>query len=153
MAARAKQPARANLLATYHAGAKTLYRDEHGRPDEDLRRAALARMTAANGRPGKRSARDCTDAELRRVIAELRAAGAYDGQHRGGTGPDRPTPEQWAAMAGLSRRRGWNGLDDARLQEFCEHTTGISSTRMLTRAQASAVITGLRRWAGQEAQP
>jgi len=127
---------RAKLLAEYHAGAKRLY------PDDKTRRAALAEMF------GKRSAADCTDAELRRACADLRRRGAQDAL-RGGTAPGRPTAAQWGRLAAAARDLGWAGIGDQHTQGMCNRTVSVTSTRMLTSAQCSKLILALERMHAQ----
>lgn len=141
------------LLGRVHQGTARLF----GRED----RAAHASFVETH--TGKRSCRDCTAAELRDLIRALAYRGAIAARaHRvtpaaairqpGGLGPDRPTPRQWAFIVDLARARGWDeGLEDPRLNAFIRRTVFVDAPRFLTRAEASRVITGLRRWQGQTA--
>jgi hypothetical protein len=46
---------------------------------------------------------------------------------------------------------GWGkGLEDQRLRSFVERTAKVQSTRFITRAQASKIITGLEQWVRQK---
>lgn len=60
------------------------------------------------------------------------------------------THSQLAHLARLCERMGWeDGLNDARLLGFINRTLGVRFLRsdVMTNRQASAVITGLRKWA------
>lgn len=124
---------RAHLLARYHVLAKKQFGQ-----DEETRRAHLERHT------GQRSAADCTDAQL---TAVANAMAAEQDSAIGGIGLDRPTKPQWARLAALSRARGWDGLDDARLKGFIRRTAKVAAARFLTRELISKVIMGLENWA------
>lgn len=141
------------LLGRVHQGTARLF----GREDRAAHEAFVLAHT------GKRSCRDCTAAELRDLIRTLVYMGAIAARaHRvtpaaairqpGGLGPDRPTPRQWAFIVDLAKARGWDkGLDDPYLNAFIRRTVFVDSFRFLNRAQASRVITGLRRWQSQTA--
>lgn len=132
-------------LAMIHIAAKTLHgdvsRNGDGRADYE---AWLEQHT------GKRSSAALTTAERIAFIKQLRAWGLVPERGRGGAGPDRPTSTQWAKIGGLARSMGWErGLEDPRLRAFVERTAKVNSTRFITRAQASKVITGLEEWVRQ----
>ena len=141
------------LLGRVHQGTARLF----GRED----RAAHAAFVLAH--TGKRSCRDCTAAELQGLIRVLIDKGTIAARaHRvtpaaairqpGGQGPDRPTPRQWAFIVDLAKARGWDeGLADLRLHAFIRRTVLVDALRFLTRADASQVITGLKRWQSQTA--
>ncbi|MBC7954071.1 MAG: regulatory protein GemA [Rhodospirillaceae bacterium] len=97
---------------------------------------------------GKRSCKDMTDDQLKKVAAALDTKGAYPDVNQGGTGDDRPTDAQRRKLAALARDRDWDGLTDDRLIAFVKRTTGVEAMRFLTRAAMSDVITGLERWNG-----
>lgn len=44
---------------------------------------------------------------------------------------------------------GWGGLDDRALRGFVRRTCEVEDVRFITRGQATAVISGLRRWLAQ----
>ncbi len=151
MAAKPAPNARRNGdLAMIHMAAKHLFGDTSprgaGRADyEDW----LERRT------GKRSASKLTTEERITLVKTLRRDGLIPESGRGGKGrtadgADRPTSAQWAKIGGLSRSMGWKGLEDPALKAFVTRTAKVSSTRFLTRAQASAVILGLEHWVYQK---
>lgn len=50
----------------------------------------------------------------------------------------------------IGRSIGWDkGLEDERLRSFVKRTAKVSSTKFLSRIQASKVIMGLESWAAQ----
>lgn len=151
MAAKPAPNARRNGdLAMIHMAAKHLFGDTSrngaGRADyEDW----------LEKRTGKRSASKLTTDERIFLVKALRRDGLIPESGRGGAGrsvagDDRPTSAQWAKIGGLSRSMGWKGLEDPALKAFVTRTAKVSSTRFLTRAQASAVILGLEEWVGQK---
>lgn len=151
MAAKPAPNARRNGdLAMIHIAAKHLFGDTSkggaGRADyEDW----LERRT------GKRSASKLTTDERIFLVKALRRDGLIPETGRGGAGrtaagDDRPTSSQWAKIGGLSRSMGWKGLEDPALKAFVTRTAKVSSTRFLTRQQASAVILGLEHWVSQK---
>lgn len=106
-------------------------------------------------RTGKRSAGQLTTDERIAFVKALRREGLIPEAGRGGAdrtaaGSDRPTSAQWAKIGALSRSMGWKGLEDPALKAFVTRTAKVSSTRFLTRAQASAVILGLETWVRQK---
>lgn len=115
--------------------------------DEETRRAAQMAFC------GKASLRDFTDAQLIAWCWELKRRGADIGipapPPRGGGGWGRPTDTQWAEIERLALRMGWSGLDDGALRSFVRRTCEVEDVRFITRGQATAVISGLRRWVAQ----
>lgn len=115
--------------------------------DEDTRRAAQAAFA------GKVSLRDYTDAQLLAWCWELKRRGADIGipapPPKGGTGWGRPTEAQLAEIERLALAMGWAGLDDGALRGFIRRTCAADDVRFVTRGQATAVISGLRRWLAQ----
>lgn len=116
--------------------------------DDDARREVQARVT------GKASCRDMTDAQLRRLLWHYKSLGVDIGVPNppapGGAGWERPTKWQWMEMERAALAMGWEGgLDDTRLTGFVRRTAGVDAVRFLSRTQASAVISGLRRWERQ----
>ena len=145
-----KKPAkdiRNSDLAMIHVAAKSLFGDTSqngaGRADyEDW----LDRHT------GKRSAGVLTNDERASFVTLLRREGLLKERGAGGVGQNRPTSQQWAHIGNLAREMGWEkGLEDPRLKGFVERTAKVSAARFITREQASAVITGLRKWLAQKA--
>ena len=119
--------ARRKLLGRYHVLAGKLFGG-----DEDLRRAALMKLT------GKNSAKDLTDGQLRSVCGHLQKAERE---------LNKVSKQQWATLSALCFKRGWkSGFSDQRFLSFVEHTTGKRSAWALTNREASAVITGLQKW-------
>lgn len=115
--------------------------------DEEKRRAA--QMAFA----GKASLRDFSDAQLVGWCWELKRRGADIGipapPPRGGAGWGRPTGAQLAEIERLALAMGWSGLDDGALRGFVRRTCEVEDVRFITRGQATAVISGLRRWLAQ----
>ena len=115
--------------------------------DEETRRAA--QMAFA----GKASLRDFSDAQLVGWCWELKRQGADIGipapPPRGGAGWGRPTEQQLAEIERLALAMGWSGLDDGALRGFVRRTCEVEDVRFITRGQATAVISGLRRWLAQ----
>lgn len=110
--------------------------------DEETRRAAQAAFA------GRESLRDFSDAQLVAWCWELKRRGADIGipapPPMGGLAWDRPTPAQWATVERLA---GALELTPAALAAFVKRTTGLDDPRFMTRRDASAVITGLEKWA------
>ncbi len=137
-------------LAMIHIAAKRLFGDVSKGGDG---RAAyedwLERHT------GKRSAGKLSTNARIDLIKTLRKEGLIPDRNQGGKGPtiageERPTSAQWAKLAALGRTMGWSqGLEDERLRSFVKRTAKISSTKFLSRTQASKVITGLEGWVAQ----
>lgn len=137
-------------LAAIHIGAKALFGDvSKGGDGRDEYEAWLERHT------GKRSAGKLSTDQRIDLIKMMRKEGLLPDRTPGGKGPtaggeDRPTSAQWAKMAAIGRSMGWEqGLEDERLRSFVKRTAKVSSTRFLSRTQASKVITGLEGWAAQ----
>jgi len=145
-------PQRRNAdLATIHIGAKALFGDvSKGGDGRDQYEDWLARHT------GKRSAGKLTTGERIELIKMMRKEGLVPDRTPGGKGPtasgeERPTSAQWAKMAAIGRSIGWSdGLEDERLRSFVKRTAKVSSTKFLSRTQASKVIMGLESWAAQQ---
>lgn len=132
---------RNDWFSIIHPGAKRLGMDE------DTRRAWMEKHT------GKRSSKDCTDAQLSRLCDLLRAAGALDDGRplgkadTGGKGAGRPTRAQWIKLKVLCKQRGWpGGIDDPGFATFVRHVAKVDNPRFLTKTDARSVILGLERW-------
>ena len=125
------------LLGLAHKGAQQVGMDE------DTRRAAQLAFG------GKDSLRDFSDRQLIAWCYELKRRGADIGvpapPPRGGSGWDRPSAPQWARIEQLSTQLG---LTEAGLAQFVARTVKVDDPRFLTKAQATAVITALTKWAG-----
>lgn len=132
---------RRDWYAMVHMGCKRLGMDE------SIRRAWMEKHT------GKRSSKDCTDAELSRLCDLLRAAGALDDGRplgkaaTGGKGADRPTRAQWIKLKGLCKKRGWSdGIDDPGFSTFVRRIAKVDNPRFLTKTSVRSVILGLEHW-------
>jgi hypothetical protein len=145
-------PQRRNAdLATIHIGAKALFGDvSKGGDGRDQYEVWLERHT------GKRSAGKLSTDQRIDLIKMMRKEGLLPDRTPGGKGPtangeERPTSAQWAKMAAIGRSVGWSdGLEDERLRSFVKRTAKVSSTKFLSRTQASKVIMGLESWAAQQ---
>lgn len=143
------------MVGLVHKGAKALLRIDDTRADSDDRKTYedwLWQQTQEGERGDQPiSCADLDSATLSRLIDSLRESGAYDGKVRGGRGDGatRPTPKQLAALAGLSRDRGWSGLSDVRLQVMCRNTCKVNGTRFMSRNNASDLILAMKRWNAQ----
>lgn len=137
----AKPDRRRVLLGLAHKAAAQLGMDE------ETRRAAQMAFC------GKASLRDYSDSQLIAWCWELKRRGADIGipapPPRGGAGWGRPTDTQWAEIERLALRMGWSGLDDEALRGFVRRTCEVEDARFITRGQATAIISGLRRWVAQ----
>lgn len=137
-------------LATIHIGAKGLFGDvSKGGDGREGYEDWLERHT------GKRSSGKLTTGQRIDLIRRMRKDGLLPDRTPGGKGPtasgeERPTSPQWAKIAAIGRSIGWDkGLEDERLRSFVKRTAKVSSTRFLSRTQASKVIMGLENWAAQ----
>ena len=114
--------------------------------DDDVYRGWLERHT------GKRSSKDCSEAQLSMLADELRDLGALDQAGvattpPGGSGADRPTQRQWRAALGLAKKCGLTGKpDDPAFITFCKRIAKVENPRFLTREGVSDVMVGLERW-------
>ncbi|MEW6559610.1 MAG: phage protein GemA/Gp16 family protein [Pseudomonadota bacterium] len=125
------------LLGLAHKGAMQVGMDD------DTRRAAQLAFG------GHESLRDYSDQQLIKWCYELKRRGADIGvpapPPRGGSGWDRPSAPQWARIEQLSAQLG---LTEVGLAQFVTRTAKVDDPRFLTKAQATAVITALAKWAG-----
>ena len=113
--------------------------------DDDIYRAWLEKHT------GKRSCKNCDEAELSILADEMRDLGALDqaGSQTpaGSHGANRPTQKQWRAALGMSKKCGMSGMvNDPSFITFCKKIAKVDNPRFLTREGISAVIVGLERW-------
>jgi hypothetical protein len=101
---------------------------------------------------GRRSAKDCSEAQLSLAADLLRDMGALDQPGAapaipGGSGPDRPTQAQWRTALGLSKKLGMSGMaTDPALLTFCKRVAKVDNPRFLDRAGMHALISGLAAW-------
>lgn len=139
-------PSRNQLYGLIHMGAARLgYAD-----DADYRSWLLELI-------GKRSLKDCNDAELASIATTLRACGALENPRiapvQGGKGDGgRPSRAQWARADALCRQLGLSGCDDPGFAGFVRRTGSVDHPRFLTRSSMSKVLTGLERWLKQRNQ-
>ena len=117
--------------------------------DDDMRRSIQETHT------GHSSCRDMSDAQLTRWCWKLKDMGADiyvpDPAPRGGQDLTKPTTRQLAQIEQLAFERGWeDGLNDGRLRGFIKRTAGVDDVTFASRKQATAIISGLRRWKKQE---
>lgn len=150
-AAKKTSPNRRNGdLAMIHIAAKRLFGDVSKSSDNrEAYEDWLQKHT------GKRSAGKLTTNERIELIKVLRREKLIPDRRQGGAGQakdgsDRPTSAQWNKIGGLARAMGWNGLEDQRLRNFVERTAKVTSTRFITRQQATKVISGLEVWVHQK---
>lgn len=133
-------PTRAQYYTLIHMGAARL-----GYQDEADYRAWLESLT------GKRSAKECTLAELAGLATTLRACHALDNPRikaiKGGRGQgERPTEAQWGLIDGLCRQLGMTGCTDARFIAFAKRNAHVDHPRFLTLTQAQKLIAALQIW-------
>jgi len=125
---------RSPMLAKVHIAKKEL-----ALADDDYR-AIVERIT------GKASSRDCSDADLDRLLKEFKRlgwkpkAGTAIGKKSG-----KPHVRKVYALWGeLGRSGALHDGSSAALQTFVERQTGISSPEWLTPPQANQVTEGLK---------
>lgn len=133
-------PTRAQYYSMIHIGAGRL-----GYKDDGDYRAWLESLT------GKRSAKECTLAELAALVSTLRTCKALENPRikavKGGRGnDDRPTDAQWRKANGLCRDIGMTGCDDARFAAFAKRNAHVDHPRFLTRQSMRLVIAALAKW-------
>lgn len=125
------------LLGLAHKAAKQLGWDDAFRRD---------RQQAVTGHA---SCAGMTDSQLAAWCWHLKRLGAkisIPGPARASTAWGRPSEQQLTEIERLALAFGWDGLDDRRLAAFVKRTVGVDSPRFMTAEQASAIISGLRRW-------
>lgn len=96
-----------------------------------------------------------SEAQLARVVQHLNklGSGVVARAPDGGRLPGVATRWQLATLERAALDMGWTqGLSDARLVAFVRRTTGVDNPAWLGRAQASAALSGLARWAAQRAR-
>ncbi len=137
--------ARVKLLASVHIAKKELGLDEDGY------RAIVLRVTK------KHSAGDCTDAQLRLLLAEFRKLGWQKGMRPLSTYPKvRMIYAIWKDI----RVRLPGDAGDAELRAFVRrqtrtvaHPRGVSAPEFLRGAEADRVIEGLKGWLARLVAP
>lgn len=127
------------LIKMLHAGARRMGWEE------EVRRSWMQKHVS------KRSAADCTDAELSLLVDLLRDLGALDPSPLAPLpacgGQDRPTQHQWRYALDLSKKLGMSGaVHDPGLINFCKRVAKVDSLRFLDREGMRSLITGLERW-------
>lgn len=142
--------ARNSMIAKVHLGAKQL------RMDDDTRRDLMARVTG-----GKRSAADCSDAELDAVLKEYAARGWTPTVITGGKarkpGPAR-RPGRAAADSPIARkaRAMWISLhqlgvvrnpSEAALEAFAQRQLGVVALQWADQGVAYRLIEALKKMA------
>lgn len=134
----AAQQRRKALLRACHKAARDLGWDEEARRDAQ---AAFA---------GKESLKDFTAEELAAWAWELKRRGARIWVPEPPAGERRwemISPAQMAEIERLAYALDLPGGPDGQaMRKFCEHTARVSHPRLLSRAKARDVISGLRRW-------
>lgn len=114
--------------------------------DDATYRAWLEKHTA------RRSAKDCSEAQLSLLADLLRDLGALDRPGMApatsvASGPDRPTQAQWRMALGLSKKLGMSGAtNDPDLANFCKRVAKVDNPRFLDRRGMHALISGLTAW-------
>jgi phage gp16-like protein len=131
-------PARRALNAAIHAAAKAKGLDD------DAYRDMLEVQTRAKGKPGKRSAKDCTDAELRAVLDHLNGGGRAPLPGNASKAPHaRLARALWISLHNLGE------VGDPResaLRQFVQRQHGVADLRFVRASEAAPVIEGLKAW-------
>ncbi|CUW41118.1 putative Mu-like prophage protein gp16 [Magnetospirillum sp. XM-1] len=126
-------PARRALNAAVHAAAKA------NGLDDDAYRDMLEVQT------GKRSAKDCTDAQLRQVLDHLNGVGRAPAPANAARSPHAKLARAlWISLHNLGE------VSDPResaLRQFVQRQHGVTDLRFVRADQAAPVIEGLRAWA------
>ncbi|HRE19402.1 MAG TPA: DUF1018 domain-containing protein [Rhodocyclaceae bacterium] len=133
-------PTRQQYYAMIHLGAARL-----GYTDDLEYRTWLENLT------GKRSCKDCSEAELASLVTTLRACKALENPHvkcvKGGLGQgERPSDRQWSLANELCRQVGMTGCGDARFAAFAKRHAKVDHPRFLTRESMRLLIAGLISW-------
>lgn len=127
---------RTPMLAKVHIAKKEL-----ALGDDDYR-TLLARIT------GKASSRDCSEAELDRLLTEFKRLGwkpKTNGAASGARKSSKPHVRKVYALWGeLDRAGALREGSRAALQSFVQRQTGVSSPEWLTAPQAKQVTEGLK---------
>ncbi|KFB76075.1 MAG: DUF1018 domain-containing protein [Candidatus Accumulibacter cognatus] len=131
---------REQYYALIHLGAARLGHKE----DADYR-AWLESLT------GKRSCKECSEAELASLVTTLRACNALENPRlkgvKGGIGQgDRPTEPQWRLANELCRQLDMTGCDDARFAAFAKRNAKVDHPRFLTKESMRLLIAALIAW-------
>jgi len=131
---------REQYYALIHLGAGRL-----GYKDDREYRTWLESLT------GKRSCKDCNEAELASLVTTLRACNALEDRRlkslKGGTGQgERPSDRQWSLANELCRQVGMTGCGDQRFAAFAKRNAKIDHPRFLTRESMRLLIAALVAW-------
>lgn len=129
---------RASLIGLAHKAAKLA-----GITDPQVRRDVQKAVT------GVESCADMNETQLRKLLYHYKSKGVNIGipaPVKPAASPHRPTKAQWGTIDRLCVSLG---LDEAQLTAFIRRTAHVDNPHFLTRPQASAVISGLQRWADQ----
>lgn len=116
--------------------------------DDPTYRAWLEKHT------GRRSCKDCSDAQLSHLVDELRALGFTPlpaPRAKGGSGPGHPSEAQWRKVEVLAKRFGYTGLDDPGLATFCRRVAKVDTPRFLDSRGIGAIIVALENWIAHRA--
>jgi phage gp16-like protein len=128
-------PERRKLTSAYHAACAKAGLDEADRRD------MLETQT------GKRSSKDCSDAQLRRVLAHLNGSSTDKPFKPSKRADVRKIHAQWGE---LKRQGKLTSPTKAALRAFCANMakTGAATTdpEFLTSAQARMVVEALKKW-------
>ncbi|MCP4698872.1 MAG: DUF1018 domain-containing protein, partial [Gammaproteobacteria bacterium] len=126
---------RTQLLSSIHASAGKVFGPMHEvGNDEKYRDWLHARFNVV-------SCMNMSNVELAAVAAELRKLLPA----QAGSGSSNvPTGKQLGMLAGLFRKRGWNGLTDGRSVAFVKRTAKVDSMKYLSRRGASQCISGMK---------
>ncbi|MEI9885937.1 MAG: regulatory protein GemA [Rhizomicrobium sp.] len=107
--------------------------------DDDARRDAMFRLT------GQRSARDCSDAQLDAIIAELDGA-KFHGKQKANNSYTAKTKALWIACWNLGALQAG---DDRALDAFVKRQTGKDRLAFVTPGEANAVTEALKSLLGR----
>lgn len=128
-------PARRALNGAVHAAAKA-----HGL-DEDAYRGML------HARTGKRSAKDCTDAELRDVLDHLNGGGRAPAPANRAQSPHaRLARALWISLHNLGEV---SDPSETALRAWVKRQHQVDDLRFVRAGEAAPVIEGLKAWAGR----
>lgn len=123
---------RTKLIAALHVAAK-----EAGL-DEETRRDRIAVITG-----GKRSAKDCTDAELMQVVAALRGPGPIR-RRRADSPVARKARALWISLHALGQV---SDPSEKALAAFVKRQHGVEDLAFVRADKARSVINALKDWA------
>lgn len=131
MAARIS-PQRRVLIAAVHAAAK-----DKGM-DEDTRRDKIAMVTG-----GKRSAADCTDAQLRQVLDAINGAGRPSGRKPADSPIAKKARALWMSLYALGLVES---PSESALRAWVKRQYKVDDLAFVRASDAHAIIEGLKQW-------